>query len=89
MQEPRCGARVGGAGCGARVRGAKVQCVPRGWSVGIEDHLESGLHIDPLLTSHLMTSECLRMLKRNPYPRVEAAPEVLLFGLAPKRSKES
>ena len=32
--------------------------------MGIEDHLESGLHIDPLLTSHLMTSACLRMMKR-------------------------
>ena len=76
-------------GLGVQEAGCGLQCVSRGVSVGIEDHLESGLHIDPLLKSHLMTSARLRMMKRNPCPRVEAVPAVLLSGIAPKRSKES
>ena len=84
LGHPRAGTTVRGTGWGCG-----VQCVSRGVSVGIENHLESGLHIDPLLKSHLMTSARLRMMKRNPCPRVEAVPAVLLSGIAPKRSKES
>ena len=81
------------AGCGAWGKGVKAQesgwGADRVWSVEVEEHLGSTLGLDPLFTNNLMIPARLQMMKRIPCPRVEAVPEVLLPGLAPKHPKES